>query len=113
MRHVRIKARVPSILWDDVRECAYLAGCSLEDWTHDVCRDFARGKFGVTNLVNTEKGTRAESVTPWIKIPMGFDTALIRVALRSGVTYIRPKLFKPPVITFNGFKIGSKGEVSQ
>ena len=65
---LRIKARVPAELWGDVKAAAAWAGCSVEDWTFAVCRDFDKGKFGVPSGFNVELGTRAGSVTPWVRV---------------------------------------------
>ena len=111
-KSVRVKARVPAGLWGEVRVCAGAVGCSLEDWTFGVCRDFARGKFSVTNLEKLEMGTREGSVTPWVRVPVGFDVGSVnlRMALRAGVEYVRPLLFVPKPVVFNGFVISGRGD---
>lgn len=109
MSHVRIKARVPTALWNEVRTFADAAGCSIEEWTHHVCRDYARGKFGVTKSTESEKGTRAKSVTAYVRVPENFDMKTLRIALRAGVEYMRPRLYIPQPIIFNGFAIGGRG----
>lgn len=108
---IRIKARVPAQLWDDVRSCADAAQCTAEDWTFAVCRDYAAGKFGVPKSENSEKGTRENSVTPWLRVPEGFDTSAenLRAALRAGVEYVKPRLTPAPRVVFRGFVIEGRG----
>jgi hypothetical protein len=108
---IRLKARVPAKLWDDVRSCADAAQCTCEDWTFAVCRDYIAGKFGVPKTENAEKGTRQNTITPWLRVPEGFDTSAdnLRAALRAGVDHVKPLLTPLPTVEFRGFVILGRG----
>lgn len=96
LRGLRVKVRVPTSLWEEVKHCAAVVGCPIEDWTYAICRDYAQRKFSVPDNALHEIGTREKSVTVWVQTPMEFNLECqnLRKALRAGVEYVKPKL--PP-----------------
>ena len=95
---IRVKVRVPSELWHNVRMCADACKSSAEEYTCAACRHYAAGRLRVPNSENIQLGTREESETVWIRAPKGFDTSAesLRPALAAAVAYTLPKIRFPP-----------------
>ena len=94
---LRIKARVPSPLWSDVKRCANACGWSAEEWVCAICRMYAKGRLGVPTVDYSGMGTREESEPVWVRVPIGFksDSDNLRKALAAGVEWYVPKIPKP------------------
>lgn len=99
---IRVKVRVPSELWHDVRRCADACKTSAEEYVCAACRHAVSGRLCVPILENTQLGTREESETVWVRVPKGFDTAAesLRPVLAAAVAYTLPKIrFAPSAPT--------------
>jgi len=101
---IRIKARVPSDLWYNVRRCADACNSSAEEYVCAACRHYAAGRLRVPIAENTQMGTREDSETVWIRVPKGFDTSAesLRPALAAAVAYTLPKIRLPPNTPIEG-----------
>ena len=94
---IRVKARVPSELWQRVRACVEACHVSAEDYVCSVCRGFSTGTLCVPIGENLPKGTRGESETVWVRVPADFDRSAenLRRALLAGVAYTESKIPAP------------------
>lgn len=101
---VRSKVRVPSELWHRVRLCADACHASAEDYVCAACRRAADGRLRVPPRENTQKGTREDSETVWIRTPAGFDTAAenLRPILLAAVEHTEARVKPQPCILVEG-----------
>lgn len=90
---VRMKARVPSALWAGVGRCAAAVGDPVEEWVCKACRAWLQGVFdGVSYDDKTLLGTRAGSLSVWVRIPQGMVAAELRSALAAAVAWNEPRM---------------------
>ena len=101
---VRVKVRVPSELWHNVRRCADDCKCSAEEYVYSACFGYVSGRLRVPININTQMGTREESETVWIRVPEGFDTSAesLRPVLGAAVVFTLTRISLPPIIPIEG-----------
>jgi hypothetical protein len=95
---VRVKVRMPRELWRGVEACALSIDFGVEEWCCGVVRQDLRGKFQAVPFGDeTQKGTRAESVTVWARVPEGYEYrgGALRGALQRAVAHYLPHVPGP------------------
>lgn len=91
----RAKARLSKELWAKVAKCADAACMTAEDWVCRACRSWMKGRFdGVAYDEKLCFGTREVSATYWVKLPHGFDAAMVRQALSAATAWHEPRIPK-------------------
>ena len=114
-RGVRVKVRVPTLLWADATACADSIGWPVEEWVCGVVRQHLAGKFdGVDYPREWLLGTRDGSVCAWVRVPEGFDHRgeALRVAVACAVARYMPRVpaFAPSLVEGRDYVVAGSEE---